>query len=66
MPEHTFEIEITPEGDVKVHIKGVKGAKCEEYAKLFAEVIGELKSSEKTHEYFEQEDFVNLNLKSVR
>jgi len=66
MPEHSFEIEITAEGDVKVHIKGVKGAKCEEYAKFFAEVVGTLKSGEKTHEYFEQEDLINLNLKSVQ
>ncbi len=66
MPEHEFEIEIKPDGEVKLHMKGVKGKKCEEYAKYFEEIVGELKSGEKTHEYFEIEDLVDLNLKTVQ
>ena len=34
METHEFEIEIKPGGEVRVHVKGVKGPGCLEYARM--------------------------------
>ena len=38
-----FEIEIRPNGEVKVHVKGVHGQACLAYADLLAEIVGQEK-----------------------
>ena len=43
MAEHNIEIEISKTGEVKVHVKGVKGPGCLEYGKLLAEIVGKVK-----------------------
>jgi len=51
-----FEIEIDQTGEVKVHIKGVKGKGCLEYAELFKNIVGEIKQQSFTSEYYEPPD----------
>jgi hypothetical protein len=48
-----FEIEIDKSGETKVHLKGIKGKACLEYAKFLEEIIGKIKSQELTSEYYE-------------
>ncbi len=53
MPKHEVEITISPAGEVRVHIKGVKGKACLAYAKWFEEIVGKLKNQTLTSEYYE-------------
>lgn len=62
MEKHHIDIEIRPNGEVKVHIKGAKGKQCLEYAEFFKKVVGSLKEQTLTHEYYEPEPRVRLNL----
>ena len=62
MEQQEFEIEIKKSGEVKVHIKGVKGAKCMEYSKLFEKIVGPVKEQEFTAEYYEPESHVGIDV----
>lgn len=54
MAHEEFEIQISPEGKVTVKTKGIKGARCLDYAEMFAQIIGREESRELTSEYYEQ------------
>jgi len=62
MEQQEFEIEIKKSGEVKVHIKGVKGAKCMKYAELFQNIVGPVKEQEFTAEYYEPESQVGIDI----
>lgn len=62
MEQQEFEIEIKKSGEVKVHIKGVKGSKCMEYSKLFENMIGPIKEQELTAEYYEPESQIGIDV----
>jgi DUF2997 family protein len=49
-----FEIEISPQGKVTVRTKGIKGPRCLDFAKLFAQIVGPEESRQLTSEYYEQ------------
>lgn len=55
MAQHDVEITISKTGDVKVHIEGVKGKACLEYAQWLTDVIGRVKDRQLTSEYYEPE-----------
>lgn len=63
MAQHEVEITITKSGEVKVHIKGVKGKGCLEYAEWLAQVVGKVKDQKLTSEYYEPETKVRIDLK---
>jgi hypothetical protein len=54
METHELEIEITPAGEIRVHVKGVKGPACMEYAELIEEILGTSGTRERTSEYYEE------------
>ena len=54
METHELEIEITPGGEIRVHVKGVKGPACMEYAELIEEILGTSGTRERTSEYYEE------------
>lgn len=62
MEQRDIEIEIRKDGEVKVHIKGVKGPKCLEYTKLFENIIGPINERELTSEYYEPESNVGVDV----
>jgi len=62
MPKHEIEIEITRTGEVKAHIKGVKGKACLTYAKLLAQIVGAVKSQQLTSEYYEPDEKVRIDV----
>lgn len=64
MAAKEIEIEILKTGEVKVHVKGVKGPKCLEYAKLFERIVGPEQSQELTSEYYEPESHVGIDVSS--
>lgn len=52
MARHELEIEIGPDGNVQVHVKGAKGAACLDYVELFR-ALGEVAEQHVTSEYYE-------------
>ena len=62
MPQQDIEIEIRKDGSVKVHIVGVKGPQCLEYAKLFERIGGPEQDRELTSEYYEPESQVGQDI----
>jgi hypothetical protein len=62
MPQREFEISIGKTGEVELHIKGFKGRGCAEVAKMFEEIVGEMKSQQHTSEMYEPEEQVQFRL----
>jgi hypothetical protein len=62
MAQHEVEISISKTGEVKVHVKGVKGKACLQYAKWLTEVIGKVKSQQMTSELYEPETKARIDL----
>jgi hypothetical protein len=62
MAQHEIEIQILPTGEVKIHVKGVKGKGCLEYAKWLTEAIGKVQSRQLTSEYYEPEAKTRIDL----
>ncbi len=62
MVQHEIEIRIAPNGKVKVHVKGVKGKGCLEYAKWLTKVLGRVENQQLTSEYYEPETKTKINL----
>ena len=63
MAQHEVEITISKTGEVKVHVKGVKGRGCLEYAKWLTEIVGKVKDQKMTSEYYEPEVKAKINLR---
>jgi hypothetical protein len=51
-PAHTIEITITPEGEVKSTVKGVKGVACHEISKWLDD-LGKVTHDSKTPDFFQ-------------
>ncbi len=62
METHELDIAIQPDGKVQVHIKGVKGPGCEEYVKLFEQLLAARGEIEHTTEYYEPPTDVKTHL----
>ncbi len=62
MAQHDVEITISQTGEVKVHVKGVKGKGCLEYAKWLTRVVGKVKDQQLTSEYYEPETKARIDL----
>lgn len=62
MAQHEVEIIITKTGEVKVHVEGVKGKGCLEYAKWLSKIVGKVKDQKMTSEYYEPEIKTKINL----
>lgn len=62
MAKHEIEITISKSGEVKVHIKGVKGKACMEYAKWLSDIVGKVKDQQLTSEYYEPETKARIEL----
>lgn len=62
MTPHEFEITIGTDGKVRVHMHGVKGSQCEAYASWLSRVLGPIASREFTHERYEPEPQVRVDI----
>jgi hypothetical protein len=51
-----LDIGISPEGLVKVHIKGMRGKKCLDLAKKLEKSLGRITEQRYTPEYYEHEE----------
>lgn len=59
--KHELEIEISKNGETKVHVKGVKGKKCVEYMEVFNKLLGEIRNKKPTSEYYEPETHIKMD-----
>lgn len=50
-----MNITITPNGEIKVRIEGVKGKKCPDFSEAFEEALAEMIDRKFTSEYHQQE-----------
>ena len=62
MAQREFDITIDPNGNVELHVKGFKGGSCLEVVKLFEQMVGEVKSTQRTSEFYEPEEQVRFRL----
>ncbi len=62
MPQREFDITIGRDGCVELQVKGYKGKGCLEVMKMFEQIVGELKSEQKTNEFYEPEEQVRFNI----
>lgn len=62
METHELDIEVRPDGTVKVHIRGAKGPSCMEYTKLFEQILNSTGEAERTSEYYEPPTGVQIRL----
>jgi len=62
MEQHEFDIEIAPNGQVRVHIKGVKGQACVDYVRLFERILGRAAELQHTGEFYEPPTGVAISI----
>ena len=62
MTQKEYEITIEPNGQVRLHIKGIKGSQCMDIAKLFEQIVGKEVSKDLTSEFYEPAEQVRLNI----
>jgi hypothetical protein len=62
MPQRELDITILADGQVEVHIKGYKGRKCHDVAKILQQIVGELKAQRETSEFYEPEEQVRYQI----
>lgn len=53
MAQKELEIEISPDGQVKINPKGIKGQECHHWADLLAQIVGREESRRMTAEFYE-------------
>lgn len=52
---HEIEFEITPDGEIKLTVKGASGGECLEITKALEEELGMVVNREMTSEYYKEE-----------
>ena len=62
MAQRDVEISISKSGEVKVHIKGMKGKACLNIGAFLAEAVGKVKSQQLTSEFYEPEEKAGIDL----
>jgi hypothetical protein len=60
MPAHEFDITIGKSGEVEFHAKGFNGRACLEAAKVFEQMVWEMKLQRHTSEIYEREETSNI------
>jgi len=62
MRQREFEIIIGPDGSVEVQVKGYRGKRCLEAAKMFEQMIGKTQAQHLTSEYYDPEEEVQYHI----
>jgi hypothetical protein len=60
--QHEVEIEIASDGETTVHVKGLKGKKCEDYQKFFEGALGKVHDLKRTSEYYETDSGTHIDI----
>ena len=62
MRQREYEITISKDGSVEVHVKGYKGKRCLDAVKIFEQIVGKQKSQRLTSEYYDPEEEVQYRV----
>jgi hypothetical protein len=62
METHELELEIAPDGTVRMKVRGAKGPVCDKYAEWLFRLMESEGEIEHTEEYYEQPTGVDINL----
>ena len=62
MAQREFDIILGADGSVEVLVKGYKGRSCSEAVKLLEQIVGEIRSEQKTGEFYEPEEQVQFRI----
>lgn len=57
-----IEVEVLPDGTVRMHTHGIKGAKCEEELRPVERALGKVTDHSRTREYYEQNTSVTKRI----
>jgi hypothetical protein len=49
-----IDVEILPDGTIRMHTHGIKGAKCDEELRPVERALGKVTDQSRTSEYYEQ------------
>ena len=55
-----LEIFISEEGEIKVHVKGIKGPACQDVVRNFSSGIGRITEIVKTSEFYQKPETGNI------
>jgi len=66
MEEHNIEIEIARDGQVKVHVRGVKGEQCLNYVEFISKLVGPVAKRQLTQEFYEREGKTRVDVENVQ
>lgn len=61
-----IELYISEEGEIKVHIKGIKGAGCLKVLDALNNHIGSVKDKELTSEYYQKDEERNIPKNKIK
>jgi hypothetical protein len=56
-----IELDIARTGEVRIHIKGVKGERCLDVVQFFQEIVGPVKDRQLTEEFYERDGRVRID-----
>lgn len=59
--QHEIEFSITPDGNVELTVKGVKGKQCVPIAELF-HVLGKIEADRPSAEFYDREEERNVTV----
>ena len=59
---HELDIEISPTGEVKILVRGVKGPGCKEYARLLEQILDQEGVHEHTSEFYASPTGVEIHI----
>lgn len=60
-----LNIDIGPDGKVKLHIKGVKGKACLDTVELFKKIVGPQTDKKLTSEYYEPDTHIRTDISNT-
>ena len=66
MEKHEIEIEILPNGRVRVETFGVKGPDCMRYAEMLEKIVGMMQDKKTKAEFYEKPPEVRLHIPQRR
>ena len=64
--KHEIELFISEDGELKVHIKGIKGSACLKVLDSLAGGLGTIKDKELTSEYYESTSTQNDSVTKIK
>ena len=66
MEQQDFEIKISPEGEVRIRIRGTKGKSCVECVEFLTQVLGPVKAMQRGADFYDPDAKVRIDVEAGR